>query len=134
LVLQRDGTDVKVDNGCRAISGSWFSIYDNATWTSADKIDIDHIVPLREAWVSGARNWTQEQRTVFANDLERPQLIAVTDRVNQDKGDKDPAEWMPRVPEIKCLYLRAWIEVKYFYKLSVDAREKSAIESLIASC
>ena len=53
------------------------------------------MVPLAEAWDSGASGWTTAQRQSFANDLTRPQLIAVTDNVNQSKSDQDPAEWMP---------------------------------------
>lgn len=53
------------------------------------------MVPLAEAWASGASEWTAAQRQAFANDLVRPQLFAVTDNVNQSKSDKDPAEWMP---------------------------------------
>ena len=83
------------DSGCAATSGSWYSPYDGATWTAASDVDIDHMVPLAEAWSSGASSWTTAQRQAFANDLTRPQLIAVTDNVNQSKGDQDPAKWLP---------------------------------------
>lgn len=46
----------------------------------------DHLVPLKEAWLSGARNWTPAQREALANDLTRPQLVAVTDNLNDSKG------------------------------------------------
>lgn len=59
-------------------SGSWFSVYDGATWTASSDVDIDHLVPLKEAWLSGARDWTTAQREALANDLTRPQLLAVT--------------------------------------------------------
>ncbi|KAF9372238.1 hypothetical protein CPC16_002537, partial [Podila verticillata] len=91
-VLKRDGTDVVTNSACAATSGHWVSPYDGAVWDNRSDLDIDHLVPLREAWVSGARLWTSAQREAFANDLTRPQLVAVTDRVNQAKGDKDPAE------------------------------------------
>lgn len=57
--------------------------------------DIDHVVPLSEAWKSGANEWTTAERRAFANDLTNPQLIAVTDSVNQSKSDKTPADWKP---------------------------------------
>ncbi|KAG8726733.1 hypothetical protein FRC11_014611, partial [Ceratobasidium sp. 423] len=94
-VLKRDGTNVITDSSCAATSGTWVSPYDGATWTAASDLDIDHVVPLKEAWVSGARDWTTARREALANDLTRPQLLAVTDNVNQSKGDKDPAKWMP---------------------------------------
>lgn len=67
-VLKRDGTDVVVSDACVAESGTWYSDYDGATWTAASDVDIDHIVPLKEAWMSGARSWTDDQREAFANE------------------------------------------------------------------
>lgn len=67
-VLRRDGTNVVTNNACESTSGSWYSDYDGATWTAASDVDIDHIVPLREAWVSGARDWTASRRQDFANE------------------------------------------------------------------
>ncbi|KAF8756496.1 hypothetical protein RHS01_04579 [Rhizoctonia solani] len=87
-VLKRDGTSVVTDSSCSVTSGTWTSPYDGAKWTAASDLDIDHIVPLKEAWVSGARSWTTARREALANDLTRPQLLAVTDNVNQSKGDK----------------------------------------------
>ncbi|WUI03905.1 HNH endonuclease family protein [Spirillospora sp. NBC_00431] len=53
-------------------SGSWYSPYDGITETLASEIDIDHIVPLAEAWRSGANTWTTSRRQAFANDLGYP--------------------------------------------------------------
>jgi hypothetical protein len=133
-VLKRDGSNVVTDSACAATSGSWYSPFDGATWTLASDVDIDHLVPLAEAWDSGARNWTTSQRQAFANDLTRPQLLAVTDDVNQAKGDQDPATWMPSRTAYRCTYVRAWVQVKYYYGLSVDSAEKSALTSHLASC
>ncbi|KAH7345656.1 hypothetical protein B0J17DRAFT_563407 [Rhizoctonia solani] len=133
-VLKRDGTNVVTDSACASTSGTWKSVYDGATWTAASDLDIDHVVPLKEAWVSGARTWTTARRQSFANDLTRPQLIAVTDNVNQSKGDKDPAEWMPPLSSYYCTYVRAWVTVKYYYDLSVDSAEKSALTSYLNNC
>lgn len=142
-------SDVVTASDCTS-TGSWFSVYDGKTWPLAScvpgafrsscatqltplerfhsDVDIDHLVPLKEAWVSGARDWTTARRQAFANDLTRPQvgpegfpslcriapdiplsalpflpqLIAVTDTVNQGKGDQDPAEWMPPLASYAC--------------------------------
>ncbi|MEU6939281.1 HNH endonuclease family protein [Streptomyces rubiginosohelvolus] len=134
VVLKRDGTNVQQNSSCQATSGSWYSPYDGATWSAASDVDIDHMVPLAEAWRSGASSWTTAQRQSFANDLTRPQLIAVTDNVNQSKGDKDPAEWMPPSSSYKCTYVRAWVHVKKQYNLSVDSAEKSALQSALNGC
>ncbi|MDX3646392.1 HNH endonuclease family protein [Streptomyces sp. MB09-02B] len=133
-VLKRDGTNVVTDSACASTSGSWYSPYDGATWTLASDLDIDHLVPLAEAWDSGADSWSSATRQAFANDLTRPQLIAVTDNVNQAKGDQDPATWMPSRTAYRCTYVRAWVQVKYYYDLSVDSAEKSALTSYLSSC
>ncbi|KAH9043189.1 hypothetical protein EDB85DRAFT_1913959 [Lactarius pseudohatsudake] len=133
-VLMRDGTNVVTNSACNAVSGNWFSVYDDVTTTDSSTFDIDHFVPLKEAWVSGARSWTDAQREAFANDLTRPQLIAVSSTSNESKGDRDPAQWMPPDSSFHCIYVRAWITVKQFYGLTVDSAEKSALTTLINQC
>ncbi|MFJ4844937.1 MULTISPECIES: HNH endonuclease family protein [unclassified Streptomyces] len=133
-VLKRDGSGVVTNSSCSATSGSWYSVYDGATWTAASDLDIDHLVPLAEAWDSGASAWTTARRQSFANDLTRPQLIAVTDNVNQSKGDQDPATWMPSRTAYACTYVRAWVQVKYYYGLSVDTAEKNKLTSVLNGC
>ena len=77
---------------------------------------------------------TTDRRQAFANDLTRPQLIAVTNRSGQVKGDRDPAEWMPPEASFACTYIRAWITVKHFYDLSVDKAEFEALKKVLGSC
>ncbi|MEU8217092.1 HNH endonuclease family protein [Micromonospora taraxaci] len=133
-VLKRDGTSVVVDSSCAATSGRWYSPYDGATWTAASDVDIDHVVPLAEAWRSGANSWTTSRRQSFANDLTRPQLIAVTDNVNQSKGDQDPSTWQPPLSSYRCTYSKMWITVKYNWGLTLQSSEKSALQSMLNTC
>lgn len=133
-VLKRDGTGVSVDSSCYPTSGSWRSPFDGATWTNPSDVDIDHMVPLSEAWASGAWAWTTSRRQTYANDLGGPELWAVTDNVNQAKGDQDPATWQPPLASFRCTYARAWIQVKYYYNLSVDSAEKSALNGMLGTC
>lgn len=133
-VLKRDGTNVSTGADCYPDRGSWYSPYDGETWSNASDVDIDHMVPLAEAWRSGASGWSTSKRTSFANNLTRAQLWAVTDNVNQAKGDKDPAEWKPSRTAIWCLYARAWIDVKYGYGLTADSAEKSALSAMLDRC
>ncbi|MDG4838630.1 HNH endonuclease family protein [Micromonospora sp. WMMD967] len=133
-VLKRDGTSVVVDSSCAATSGRWYSPYDGATWTAASDVDIDHVVPLAEAWRSGASSWTTSRRQSFANDLSRPQLIAVTDNVNQSKGDQDPSTWQPPLSSYRCTYSKMWITVKYSWGLTLQSSEKSALQSMLNTC
>lgn len=133
-VLKRDGTGVTVNSSCAPISGSWYSPYDGATWTNPSDVDIDHMVPLAEAWSSGAWAWSTSRRQTYANDLGGPELWAVTDNVNQSKGDQDPAQWQPPRAAFRCTYARAWIQVKWYYGLSVDSAEKAALSTMLATC
>ncbi|WP_414936802.1 HNH endonuclease family protein [Amycolatopsis sp. cmx-11-51] len=134
VVLKRDGTNVQQDSGCAAVSGSWFSPYDDATWRAASDVDIDHVVPLSAAWRTGASSWTTAQRQAFANDLSAPQLIAVTDNVNQEKGDKSPDAWKPPATGYWCTYAKMWTTVKHKYKLTIKTAEKTALTDMLNRC
>lgn len=113
--------------------GRWFSYYDRVSWTDPGRIDIDHMVPLAEAWDSGARNWTAAQRQAYANDLgDYRSLVGVTDTVNQAKGDQDVGQWLPTFS--RCRYLREFVAVKIRWRLSVNSAEKSAMQDLAAGC
>ncbi len=132
-VIKRDGSNVTTDSTCKATSGSWSSPYDGVTTTNPSTFDIDHLVPLAEAWDSGAWAWTTAQRQAYANDTTRPQLLAVSASSNRSKGDDDPAEWLPRA-SYQCTYARAWVQVKHYYGLTVDSTEKSALSSILSGC
>ena len=89
---------------------------------------------MKEAWVSGASSWTDAKREEFANDLIRPQLLAVDASSNRSQGSKDVAKWVPPLKSYVCTYVRAFVQVKHYYDLSVDSAEKSAIESHLNAC
>ena len=133
-VLKQESKDpVTVTGTCTITSGRWFSYYDQETWEDPSDVDIDHMVPLAEAWDSGARTWKKSVRESFANDLgDRRSLVGVTDNVNQSKGDRDPAEWLPE--HSQCRYLRGWVAVKHRWRLRVDSTEKAALETVAADC
>src|SRR6266540_6866544 len=90
-----------------------------------------HVVPLAEAWRSGANSWTTIKRQAFANDLSYPQLIAVTDDVNQAKGDQDLSTWQPPRSAYRCTYSTMWIGVMYHWGLKLQSAEKSALQSML---
>ncbi|MEU3655310.1 HNH endonuclease family protein [Streptomyces sp. NPDC032161] len=133
-VLGRDGTGVERDDKCRAVSGKWVSVYDDETFTNASDLDIDHTVPLANAWRSGARAWTQDRRKAFANDLTHPQLLAVSAASNRSKGDQGPDEWQPPTRTYWCTYARSWVSVKATYELSVTAAEKDTLGEMLDTC
>ena len=132
-VLKRDGTNVKL-SGCNVVSGSWKSLYDGTVIDSPTKVDIDHMVPLANAWRSGAAKWTTDERENFANDLDDPQLIAVSASSNRSKGDQDPSTWKPTATSAWCDYAKDWIAVKTHWKLTVTTAEKSALNDMLEKC
>jgi hypothetical protein len=124
-----------VGSGCTLSGGRWYSYYDNAYWTAPADLDVDHFVPLAEAWDSGARSWTATQRRSYANDVgDARALVAVTDDVNQAKGDRDPATWTPPYAPARCRYVGEWLAVKLRWRLTVDTAERSALVSLAGGC
>jgi hypothetical protein len=133
-VLQRDGRDVVTADDCKIESGEWFSVYDGESFADPSEVDIDHVVPLANAWRTGAATWTDERREAFANDLTRPQLIAVSASSNRSKGDQDPSQWRPPRQEYWCSYARSWITVKAYWELSVTADEKAALAQMLGTC
>ncbi|MCP2257727.1 Protein of unknown function (DUF1524) [Streptoalloteichus tenebrarius] len=133
-VLKRDGKDVRTDKECRATSGTWVSVYDGKTVEKAEELDIDHVVPLANAWRTGAADWTDERRSQFANDLKGPQLLAVTASTNRGKGDQDPSQWKPPARSYWCEYATRWITVKHEYGLWVTQEEKAALREMLGTC
>lgn len=133
-VLARDGEDVSSGNDCYPTSGTWYSEYDGEELTAAGDLDIDHVVPLAEAWRSGADDWSETDREAFANDLEGPQLIAVSASSNRSKGDRDPAAWWPDQTGYRCTYAKMWVATKYRWGLAVQSAERSALDDQLADC
>jgi len=124
-----------IGDRCDLIGGLWYSAFDGVTSDDDSSFDVDHMVPLSEAWDSGANEWSSDRRRAFANDLDLPQaLIAVSASSNRSKGDKDPADWLPPLQSYRCQYVEDWVRVKVKWELSVDQREFSAIRSLLATC
>ena len=124
-----------VDSKCNIVGGEWLSIYDSVKVTDAKKLDVDHMVPLAEAWDSGAQAWDAKKREMYANDqLDPRHLIAVTGSSNRSKSDRDPAEWLPTNKPYTCEYLTNWVSVKVRWSLSVDKKEKDAIVAGLKPC
>jgi hypothetical protein len=117
---------------CYVKTGKWYSYYDGVYVTQASALQIDHLVPLHQAWVSGARSWTNSERTRFGNDLAYgPSLVAVTSRTNQSKSDQDPAHWLPPRAASRCIYAIQWVEVKYRWRLTIDPAERATLASIL---
>ncbi|MFW3477170.1 HNH endonuclease family protein [Streptomyces microflavus] len=118
-----------VGAGCKLTGGTWVSYYDGQEVSSAGSLDIDHMVPLAEAWDSGASAWSASRREAYANDQgSAVSLVAVTARTNRSKSDQDPADWMPPSPEAQCRYVGEWVSTKLRWQLTADDRELEALK------
>jgi hypothetical protein len=134
-VLARDGRDVvEGGDGCQPTSGSWWSAYDNKTVTVVSQATIDHVVPLADAWRTGADRWTAAQRKAFGNDLTDAQLIIASSSSNSSKSDQDPSEWKPPNTAYWCTYGEEYVSVKYKFHLFVTSAEKTALGQLLDAC
>ncbi|MFF4787900.1 HNH endonuclease family protein [Streptomyces griseorubiginosus] len=121
--------------GCQLTGGSWYSTYDDTYFTAARSLDIDHLVPLAEAWDSGASAWTPKEREAYANDLgDDRALIAVSAASNRSKSDQDPATWQPPAAGYRCTYATDWVAIKTRWQLSIDPAEQAALTSILDSC
>jgi len=124
-----------IGKGCSLTGGKWLSIYDNVEVTDAAKLDVDHMVPLAEAWDSGASAWDALKKQQYANDMTDPRhLIAVTGASNRSKSDQDPSDWMPTNKTYACEYITNWISIKVRWSLSIDSKEKTTLESYVKTC
>ena len=135
VLISESTKKVKIGSKCKLTGGTWASKYDNVKTTDPSKFDVDHFVPLKEAWQSGANRWNSTTRTAFANDLSfAGSLIAVSASSNRSKSDKDPNNWMPTNKKYHCVYVANWIAVKYRWSLTVDKNEKSFLSSQLKNC
>ncbi|MFG3499291.1 HNH endonuclease family protein [Streptomyces sp. NPDC047928] len=124
-----------VGAGCKLTGGTWLSYYDAKEVSGPAGLDIDHMVPLAEAWDSGASAWTTKRREAYANDLGADaSLVAVTAQQNRQKADQDPREWLPLSSEVHCRYAAEWTGTKARWNLAVDPAEKAALLRLAAAC
>ncbi len=136
VLLEEAVVDPAVGSRCTLSGGQWKSRYDGVSESgNGGKFDVDHLVPLAEAWSSGARSWSSNRRELYANDLEyEHSLIAVSYQSNRSKADKDPAQWLPPDESQHCWYAAIWVQVKIRWQLSVDPAEKAALEAVFAGC
>ena len=135
VLMAESKTTTTHSSTCTIRTGKWVSAYDGVIETTASKIDIDHMVPLAEAWRSGAYKWTAERRKAYANDLGYAfSLIAVSATSNRQKSDSDPAGWLPSVLAYRCTYAASWVAIKYRWGLTVDTPERAALNLILRGC
>ncbi|WP_229887946.1 HNH endonuclease family protein [Streptomyces olivaceoviridis] len=120
---------------CRLSGGAWFSPYDDRFMQGPRSLDIDHLVPLAEAWDSGASVWSAKEREAYANDLgDDRALIAVSAASNRSKADQDPSTWLPPAVGYRCQYVTDWVADKTRWGLSIDTGEQAALTKVLGNC
>lgn len=140
-ILSRDLTDITYrprTSQCVVNTGVLDDPYKGKTihfqWGdgTSSLVQIDHIVPLADAWYSGASDWGSEKRIEFANDpLE---LLAVDGQANYEKAAKTTDQWLPSNKSFHCEYVGRQLAVKSKYGLSVTGQEKSAMRAVLWDC
>lgn len=134
LVLVRDSkVPVQMNSaGCTVRSGEWDEPYTGATVTEAAEIQIDHFVPLKNAYVSGAHKWNFQKRCLYANFLGNNfHLVSTDGHENMSKSDNTPEGYMPPNAAYRCQYLQQWLKVKLIWDLGLTPPEKLAVANLI---
>jgi len=116
----------KTEKECMVISGKWISPFSGKTIYAASEIDIDHVVPLKWAWVHGANHWTKKKRVKFANDPAN--LLSVEARLNRQKGAKGLNAWLP--PANQCQYISRFIRVYKTYNLKLSNKEQVSYDKI----
>jgi len=140
-VLRRDLTDERFKPGthdCVVLAGRLADPYTGRTiafvrgQSTSSAVQIDHVVALGNAWVTGAQQLSLAQRTALANDPLN--LLAVDGPTNNAKRDADAASWLPPNKAFRCRYVARQVAVKGRYHLWVTAAEKAQIARVLAEC
>ena len=131
VLIAESLTPAQVDQfGCTVVAGDWLSLYDGITTTSPGDLDIDHVVALKEAWDSGAWQWSVERRIAYGNDTTDSRTLAAVSAIsNQAKSDKDPSNWLPPDVNEICHFLSDWVSIKARWQLSMDESEWGRIKN-----
>jgi len=125
-------------NNCVVTTGTLADKYTGTTidfirgQDTSTAVQIDHIVPLSDAWQKGAQQLSADQRKELANDPLN--LMAADGPTNSAKGDKDAATWLPPNKAFRCEYVSHQVAVKAKYHLWVTQAEHDAIAGALATC
>ena len=125
----------KTDRKCQVATGEWFAPYTGETVTDATRLDIDHMIPLKNAHNSGGWAWDKSRKAAFANDMSyADHLIAVTASANRKKGARGPEEWKPTNRGYWCDYAIDWVQIKTDWDFSATKAEWGALQEILETC
>jgi hypothetical protein len=140
-VLRRDLRSEVISagtNGCLVLRGTLKDPYTGKSISfvrgsaTSSAVQIDHVVPLADAWQKGAQKWSAGKRQEYANDPLN--LLAVDGPTNQGKQAGDAATWLPPRKASRCGYVARQIAVKHRYGISVTSAERDAMARTLRAC
>ncbi|MDF2847634.1 MAG: endonuclease [Oerskovia sp.] len=140
-ILARDLTELTYstrDKACEVRTGTFDDPYTGETISfvrgnkTSSAVQIDHVIPLMDAWRKGAQSWDDETRRRFANDPLN--LLASDGSANQSKGARDASAWLPPNHAFRCTYIARQIAVKVTYELWVTPSEHDAMAAVLGDC
>ena len=125
----------ETDRQCRVETGRWYGAFTGVYVEDPGDLDVDHMVPLKNAHNSGGWAWGPAMKEEYANNLgDDDHLIAVQDNANQSKGARGPDEWMPPDETYWCQYATDWTEVKARWDLTMTEPEAEAVVEMLGTC
>jgi hypothetical protein len=135
LVLTRESSaTVSVSKNCKVLTGQWSDPYSGLDFTASTLIQIDHLVPLKNAYMTGGFEWDEDKRCLYANYMgAKFHLIPVSAHENLSKSDRAPNEFVPSNKLHTCQYLKDWLETKLIWDLRLTPLEVDGIKTLAKS-
>lgn len=133
-VLERDslGPVQMTNDGCVVTRGEWLDPYGGRTYTDSRDIQIDHFVPLKNAYISGGYRWSRQEKCLYANYMGNDfHLIAVDGVENNQKSDSTPEKYLPSQKSYRCQYLSQWLKIKLIWSLAMTKSEVDSIRRLV---
>ena len=125
----------KSDRQCQVATGEWLVPYTGVMVTDATTLDVDHMVPLKNAHNSGGWAWDKDKKASYANEMGyADHLIAVTASANRQKGAKGPDEWKPSDQDYWCDYAVNWVQIKVDWELTVTKAEWATLQTMLKTC
>lgn len=135
LVLVRDSAApvrMREQAPCKVGSGQWNDPYTTRSFAQSHEVQIDHVVPLKDAFINGAWKWNYQARCLYANYMGfRNHLIPVEGQENMQKSDRAPDRYMPPNQSFRCQYLKIWLSVKLIWRLGMQREEARTIKKLV---
>ena len=128
LLISRSLIPVSFDRKrCVVMRGQWNDYYYPEVHNWASKVDIDHLIPLKNAHDTGGAGWSKKEKQTFANDPEN--LVITNLKYNRKKGSKGIEQWLPVNEDYACKYIKEWIKIKKKYSLKITEAENRTIKT-----